>query len=295
MFELTFLPYVLIFILGLFVGSFLNLVSDRLEKGGSIWLGRSSCDFCNRKLAPKELVPLVSFFMQGGKCVNCKKKISLYYPASEILTASVFLAVSWWLKVFTSFDISRVIIFVVFIIISSILIVIFLSDLKYMIVPDKVVIPGIIFVLASQVLGSLFYSYSLYKNLNSSEFGNYLIKAGFLKSHVISYFSSVGGNVLTAFGVSLFFLFLIYITKGRGMGGGDVKLGFLIGLLNGFPNTFVSLFLSFLTGALCSFILVLIKKKRLKDAIPFGPFLIIGSFITLIFGSTIVDWYLKLL
>ena len=106
---------------------------------------------------------------------------------------------------------------------------------------------------------------------------------------------NAGMSFAGAFGISLFFLLLIFLTKGRGMGGGDVKLGFLIGLVNGFPLSVVAIFLGFLIGAMYSLLLVLFKKKSLKGTIPFGPFLIIGSYLTVFFGNFLFEWYLRLL
>ena len=92
----------------------------------------------------------------------------------------------------------------------------------------------------------------------------------------------------------LFFLSLIKITRGMGMGGGDVKLGFLIGLFNGFPVNIIAIFVGFLSGALVSLVLVLLKKRSMKDTIAFGPFLIFGSILSLVFGQQILNWYIGL-
>jgi leader peptidase (prepilin peptidase)/N-methyltransferase len=97
----------------------------------------------------------------------------------------------------------------------------------------------------------------------------------------------VGGAIL----IALFFQFLILITKGRGMGDADVKLGFLIGLVNGFPMAFMAVFMGYVLGAFYSVFLMLMKKKTMKDSIPFGPFLILGSVLILLFGNQIWLWY----
>jgi prepilin signal peptidase PulO-like enzyme (type II secretory pathway) len=91
--------------------------------------------------------------------------------------------------------------------------------------------------------------------------------------------------------ICLFFLLLVWATKGRGMGWGDVKLGFLIGLVNGFPYGFEAIFFGFVFGAIYSLVLILLKKKTVKDTIAFGPFLILGSVFVLIWGERILNWY----
>ncbi|OGC49764.1 hypothetical protein A2716_00160 [candidate division WWE3 bacterium RIFCSPHIGHO2_01_FULL_40_23] len=289
------LIYFIVFVSGLFIGSFLNLVSDRLEKGGDVLFGRSACDFCKTELSWRELIPIVTFLLQKGKCAKCGKKLSLYHPFSELMTGLVFLSFAYFVKLPLNLTLLTWGLFFFYIVLFSFFLIIFLSDLKFMIIPDKVVIPAIVFSTLS-VLGSVaFYSYDLYKQLSSSEFGVYLIKAGFLKFHALLVLRNAGMSFAGAFGISLFFLLLIFLTKGRGMGGGDVKLGFLIGLVNGFPLSVVAIFLGFLIGAMYSLLLVLFKKKSLKGTIPFGPFLIIGSYLTVFFGNFLFEWYLRLL
>lgn len=295
MFLVSFVTYSIIFISGLLIGSFLNLVSDRLQSGKTIVFGKSMCDFCKKELGPKELIPLLSFVFQKGKCAHCNAKLSLYYPFSEILTGLLFLLFALWLNLPYNFTYSTWVAFFFYALLSSFLVIILLSDLKFMIIPDKVVIPAIIFVSLSSFSSWIFYSYELYKNLNSYDFGKYLIKAGFLKYHALLTFKSIGFNFVGAFGIALFFLLLIFITKGRGMGGGDVKLGFLIGLINGFPNAVISIFLGFFIGALYSIVLLFLRRKKFGEVIAFGPFLILGSVISIFFGSAIFEWYVHLL
>ncbi len=289
------LYYVLIFIGGTLVGSFLNVVSDRLLKGKSIVMGRSECESCHKELSAKELVPVVSYLLQKGKCSSCGVKLSAYYPISEILTGSLFVALAVWLGVFSTADTSIYIAYAFHLVIASFLVALLLTDLKDMILPDKIVFPAIIFVLVARICAVTWALYKMYQSLVSDPFGKYLLKAGFLTNHIkfeaVNLVWVIGGALF----VSLFFLFLIFITKGRGMGGGDVKLGFLLGLINGFPNFAVMLFASFLAGALYSIVLVLLRKKGMKEAIPFGPFLILGCYVALFFGEYLVNRYLSML
>jgi prepilin signal peptidase PulO-like enzyme (type II secretory pathway) len=101
-------------------------------------------------------------------------------------------------------------------------------------------------------------------------------------------------TVISAFVIGLFFFLLTKIKDGKAMGGGDVKLAFLIGLFNGFPYNVLAIFLGFLFGSVFSLGLILMKRKTVKDTVPFGPFLILGSVVALIWGSQIIDWYINL-
>lgn len=247
-----------VFILGLFVGSFLNVLADRLPKGESVIKGRSHCDKCKKELAWYDLIPLLSFLMLKGKCRYCHTSLSFYYPIVELTTGFLFMAVllfvlGWDINFISIISIITVI---YYLFIASILIVIFFSDLRYGIIPDKVILPAILVSF-------------LYLILNT----NYLILP----------------HVLSAVGASLFFLFLFLITKGRGMGFGDVKFAFLIGLILGFPNIIVGLYAAFLTGAFVGIILILWRKRKLREAIPFGPFLVLGTMFGLFLGEKLLD------
>ena len=203
--------------------------------------------------------------------------------------------VGYWLKIHQSSELITWLAFLFYIVISSIFIIVLFSDLKYMMIPDKVIIPGVVLTLIFQLSLAAYYSINLYNRLNSDSFGKYLVKAGYVNRHALLAFQGVGVNFLAGLSISLFFLALIFITKGRGMGGGDVKLGFLIGLLNGFPNSIVAIFSGFLTGAIYSLILVIAGKKKLKESIAFGPFLVLGNYIALLTGNAIIEWYIHIL
>ena len=143
------------------------------------------------------------------------------------------------------------------------MIVIFFADLKYGIIPDKIVFPAI--------LVSAFYLLTM----------NYQLLAI---------------NFLSTLGAGLFFLLLFLITRGRGMGFGDVKFSFLMGLILGFPNIIVALYLAFLTGAIVGCILIIWRKKKVfGTAIPFGPFLVLGNFIAIFFGEVLTQIFLRLM
>src|SRR3989344_5369953 len=167
----------------------------------------------------------------------------------------------------------------------------FLTDLKFRLVPNKIVYTAIIFVILFQLVVSVYNLVVLRAGLLNDTFGVYLYKAGYFDNQVLYLLRDFGFNIVSSFAISLFFLFLIFITKGRGMGGGDVTLGFLIGMVNGFPNNILAIFLGFIIGAVVSVVLVLIKIKTIKDTIPFGPFLILGSIVAYVYGTAVLDWY----
>ncbi len=228
-----------LFFIGLAVGSFLNVLIDRLPNGESVLIGRSHCDFCKKTLRWYELLPVISWIMQGGKCRRCHKRLSIQYPLIELVTAVGFIFLYQLLA-------SSMLSLFAYALIFSSLLVIFVADFKYQIIPDSMIAAGI--------LGALLV---LFFPMNHKLF-------------IMNY-------IFSAVGASLFFLTLWFITRGRGMGFGDVKLAFLLGLLLGFPRIIVAFYIAFLTGALVGVILILSGKKSLKSNVPFGPFLILGA------------------
>ncbi len=234
------------FLLGISTGSFLNVLIDRLPKGQTIW-GRSKCDGCKKTLTWYELIPVVSWIMQGARCRRCHKPLSIQYPLVELATGLGFVFLSF------SFSYSLTVLLSYCLLFSSLL-VIFVADLKYQIIPDIMLIIGGI--------------------------------------GVIGLIGETGGiweNILAGSGAAVFFFFLWVITHGRGMGFGDVKLAFLLGFLLGYPFTVIALYLAFLTGAVAGVILILVRKAGLKSKIAFGPFLILGTLITIVWGEQIIS------
>lgn len=287
--------YVLIFIAGLFIGSFLNVVSDRIVSKRSFFVGRSVCEFCNKILSAIELVPVFSFFMQRGVCRSCKGKLSWYYPISEILTGLAFAITSYKLNIFSDNASAFTWLYFVFlVVVLSVYIILLLTDLKYLLLPNKVLYPAIIFTVSFLVLGMALSLNYTYQSLNSDTFGKYLIKAGYWDLQWQAVVTDHIYILLSALGIGVFFWLLTLIKNGRAMGGGDVKLAFLIGLVNGFPHNIFAIFLGFLFGAVISLFLVWAKRKTIKDTVPFGPFLLLGSFVMLFWGDTLIDWYFGL-
>ena len=248
----------LLFLVGLFVGSFLGVLVDRIPKRKPFIYERSICDFCKEKLNWYDLIPVLSFILLRGKCRYCKKTLPLFYPTIELLTGIVYILI--YLFITTIFPFSYLNL-VYYFFICSLLIVIFYIDFKHGIIPDKI--------LLSAVLAT-----SIYLVVNN------------LSLIYIHFFSGVFA--------SLFFLIIsllyFYFRKKIAMGGGDIKFAFLMGLILGFPGIIVGLYSAFLTAALYSIILIIWGKKAfLKDSIPFGPFLVLGTFISIFWGNLIFE------
>jgi len=246
---------VLISILGLIVGSFSNVCIYRIPKNESIVYPASHCPKCRSIISPKDNIPLLSYILLKGRCRNCKSKISIQYPVVELLTGLTYLIiyVIYGLSIQT----------LIYIILSSALIIIAFIDLNEQIIPDVISLPGI-------VIGFILSFFVPYISFINSASG------------VV-----VGGGIILVIGLAGSVIF-----KKEAMGGGDVKLAAMIGAFLGWRYIIVSLFLGFFLGALTGIILIMAKIKKREDAIPFGPFIALGSIITLLWGEKIISWYL---
>ncbi|MBI2009967.1 MAG: prepilin peptidase [Candidatus Chisholmbacteria bacterium] len=260
----------IVFLMGLAVGSFLNVVVYRMLTGESFWRGRSKCPHCHRQIAWYDNIPLLSFLMLRGKCRWCGQKISWRYPVLEFLTALLFV---WWLQVGTLFFrltqppytwVQPTFWLVVGVAFLSMAVV----DLYYGVLPD-------VFTVGVAVVAFLY------------RFG--LTVMGIMKLEDFLLY------VASAVGASFFFGILILLTKGKGMGWGDVKLAFAIGLVLGWPKTLVALVLAFLTGAIVGIILIISRKRSLKQTVPFGPFLVVGTLSALVWGERMWQTYMRYL
>jgi len=247
-----------LFVLGLCVGSFLNVVVYRFNHGLSPLLGRSICPKCKKKIPWQDNIPLLSFILLGGKCRFCKKSISPQYPLVELATGILF-AVNYQGLSWIIMDYQGWLNLVYYLFLTSVLIAIFVSDLRYQTIPDKIVYPA--------------------------------IGLAFIWSVVSGWWLVVGVGAAAAG----FFLLLVLLTRGKGMGLGDVKLAGLMGLVLGWPKIVIALYLSFLTGAVVGVILVLSRKKRFGEHIPFGPFLAGATWISIFWGEAFWQLYLMIL
>lgn len=264
-------------VFGLFIGSFLNVIIYRLHTKEKIIKSRSHCAKCGKTLHWYELIPVFSFIIQKGKCRMCGKRISLQYLLVEISTAFMFLLIfNFQFSIFNQpliFNFQFLLSLFFFWIVVSGLIVIFVYDLKHYIIPDKVLVPLIIVV--------LFYT---------------LVQDFVFNNETIQQFSNLASvqGLISALAISSFFFLLFYVSNGRWMGFGDVKLVFFMGFLLGWPAILVALFISFTSGAIIGLALIGIGKKTIKSQVPFGPFLIFGTFVVLFWGNQLVNWYLDL-
>ena len=250
----------IVFIFGLFLGSFLFVLIKRLPLSESVVTSRSKCDFCGHTLSFLDLVPVLSFVSLGGRCRYCRKKLSAAYPLFELFCGVAFLLTYFLtLNGFISYPLvqgSYIYLFLFMAVILATLIVIFFADLFSYIIPLSMVVVGLI---ATTI---------------------YLFLSGGLP--LVLSFLPVG--IITA----LFFLLIYLVTLKRGIGFGDVIYGFYMGFFLGFPKIVVGLYGAFLTGAFVSIILILLSKKRLRGGVvPFGPFLVIGTVFALLFGDRV--------
>jgi leader peptidase (prepilin peptidase) / N-methyltransferase len=239
------------FIIGLLFGSFYNVVGLRIPVKESIVAPRSACPNCKHTLTPKELIPVLSYLIQRGKCRQCQASISPLYPIMEFLTGALFvvvpLALGWTAEIWVGWTL------------VSLFIIITVSDLKYMLIPDKIL---------------LFFA------------GVFLVERIFIP--LSPWWDSLLGATV---GFSL--LLLISIVSKGGMGGGDIKLYALIGFVLGTKLVLMSLFISTLLGALIGIIGIMVGVFERKKPIPFGPFIALGSLIAYFYGNTIFNAYLS--
>lgn len=243
---------------GLCVGSFLNALIFRLREGKSVWRGRSQCQHCGKTLQWLELIPVLSFLAQKGRCRRCHRKISWQYPLVEMVTALLFVSAAFYNQ-FLIFNFQ----ILIYWFIISVLLVIFVYDLRFGEIPDSISLPAII------ILAILFWN---------------------------DYFRWIG--ILTGAG---WFALQYFVSRGRWVGGGDIRLGALMGAILGWPQILAALFIAYVSGAIVSLPLLLLKKKKLsllpseQATLPFGVFLVPATFITMWRGREIINWYFKFL
>ncbi len=244
----------LLFLLGLAVGSFLNVLALRHKKNGriltrDILFGRSRCRACRKTLVWYELIPLFSFLWQKGKCRHCHEPLSRQYPLVEFGTAVIFALTGSYLYPYG-----------LWLVIFSALILVALIDFRMKIIPDQM---NLLLLLAGGALVAT-------------------NQIGFLSltNHII--------GLLAGFGL---IGLIVVLTDGKGMGEGDWKMAAALGFIFGWPQILVLLALGFIVGGLFACGILAVGKKTLGGTLPFGPFLVISSLITAFWGEAIVRWY----
>ncbi len=256
--------YLLVAILGFIVGSFLNAVIFRLKSQKSFINGRSECPHCHHILSAADLIPVFSFLYLKGKCRYCGKKISWQYPIVEALTAFLFLLSLSHLGLTISFIWSMVFI--------SILIVIGIYDFRHFLILDKVILSASILAFIKNIALDLSAAHPVFD----------------LRGYVID-------GILAAIIISSFFAIQYYISKGKWIGFGDVKLGIFLGLLFGVKLGLLMLILGYFIGALTGITLIAMGLRNMSSRLPLGSFLAISAIIVLLYGKGIAAWYLNLI
>ena len=240
-----------IFIIGTIMGSFFNVVAHRLSNNESIIKPGSHCEKCNHLLKWYELIPIISFLIQGGRCRLCHTKLSWWYPLIEIITGLFYLFSYLYFGLSYDFFISLVI--------SSVLVITCITDFNYLIILDEPLIVGSILII--------------------------IIK--FLQGGIIDTLIAILSGLLLFFFMLLVKILGDKAFKRESLGGGDIKLSFFIGLSLGYKLAFVNLVLaSLLTLPIAFYYLIKYRDRE----VPFGPFLIISNFIIFVFASPILEF-----
>jgi len=262
--NLMIMLFILSVIIGLAIGSFLNVVIYRLPRGESLITPPSHCPNCKSRILWYDNLPILSYLLLKGRCRKCKKPIPWRYPMVEGICALFFFLLFWHYSPSISINLFFILALIKALLFVSILIPVFFIDIEHQIIPDSL-------------------SYTLFASVVSiSGFQGYLIPS--LKG------AAVGAGIF----LLIFYLSLIFLHQ-PGMGIGDIKIAAGIGAFFGWEMALLAFFLSFFTGAVIAGVFLLLHLKQMKDRIPFGPFLVVGAFITLFFGKNIINLYFSLL
>ncbi len=257
---------IFIFLAGLCVGSFLNVCIHRIPLEKSVFASPPGCTGCETPFKGPDRIPLYGYINLKGKCRNCNTPLSIQHLIVELSTGIL------WLLVYLRYDLSFETLALIFF--FSLLIPVFFIDLSHLIIPNGLVLIGL-------AGGAGVFIYNLFKPFS-------LFDSPFWYTPLLGMISSSG----LLFMVALIGL-LIYKDDGA-MGMGDVKLFLPIGLFLGWKLALLALVLSVMLGALVSIVLLVLRLKDRKSAIPFGPFIIISSYITGFYGLNLLNWYLHL-
>ncbi len=252
-----------IFLIGITVGSFLNVVIDRLPAGQSIITPPSHCPHCQQRLRRLDLIPVLSYLLLRGHCRYCHAPIPRYLPAIEAVTGVIFLLF------FLKYDLGAL--WIISALYSAILIALAAIDIKDGIIPNKIIYP----VMPLAIILSLIFLPPQGEGLFVS---NLTLAA--------LYSSLLGGAI------SFLILFIPCLVYKEGMGWGDVKLAGLTGFMLGFPSSLAAIAIALISGGIMAVALLLMGRKNRKQTIPFGPFLSLGALAALAWGQNIVNWYL---
>ncbi len=247
------MKYLVVFLLGLIFGSFTSVVIVRLRSGErGILAGRSHCPECRHRLGAADLVPVLSYAASRGKCRHCGKGIPAFYPLLELGMGAAFLTTGW-LAGFDDYATLAVLLAMTFF-----FVLLSVYDGLYQEVPDEISLPAIVF---------------------------FLIAFPLLGLH--GPWDGLKGLIVP----TLFFGLLFFGSRGKWLGGGDLRIGGIMGAILGHPRVLLGLFLGYLLGALFSVAGLATGKLTRKTAIPFAPFLLLGTYVAFFWGEGIMDWY----
>jgi leader peptidase (prepilin peptidase)/N-methyltransferase len=255
-------------LLGIAVGSFLNVCIDRLPVGGSLVYPPSRCDACRHRLSPTDLIPLLSYLWLRGRCRYCRAPVPRRILLVEVLGGVVFFLAFWRFGLSPQFAITAFW--------SSVFLAIIFIDWEHKLILNKVTLPAAVMALAILAVDSILPDLGILGHL-----------------HFVPGTSILSGLIGGA--AAFLFFFIIVIINPRGMGMGDVKLAGLMGLVVGFPLVCFALLIGIVIGGLVAVALLLFGKKGRKDLIPYGAFLGIGPIVILLWGVDIYNWYMGLM
>jgi prepilin signal peptidase PulO-like enzyme (type II secretory pathway) len=282
---------VILFIFGAALGSFINVVALRYDPEKFIFsknivgwpsclpAGRSHCPHCKKNLRWFELIPLLSFVLQGGRCLRCRERVSFRYPIVEIMSGAIVAFVPMRLAAFYAPGalLSASVVWSIFFLT---LLLLSLIDLRWFLIPDEI----------NVALGALAIIIAFF-------IPPQITQASFLKHFgqlLGSGFAPWQGHIIGSLAAFLFFAAIIAATRGRGMGMGDLKLVAPLGLAFGWPDILIAIALAFVTGSIFGIYVMLYRGKTMKSAVPFGPFLALGALFALFCGYEIVKLYFGL-
>ena len=286
---------IILFLFGIAIGSFLNVVILRYD--GEHFLfdtkmigGRSHCMHCKQMLRWFELVPIISFLIQGGRCRRCRARLNIQYPIIELLSGLVFIFVPLALGIGASvvsasgIAVPLAIITALWVAAFEALLVMSVIDIRLGIIPDEINI----FLAALGIFLAIVSAGYFGGGTNESFLGPYAAIFGWQGSAVLA-------KIIGAATGGAFFAVLIGVTRGKGMGMGDLKLAIPLGLIFGWPDIIFLLVFAFVIGAIVGVLAIARGKNSMKGTLPFGPFLALGAATLFFCGPQIFSWYFSLL
>lgn len=257
---------VLFFLLGLAAGSFANVLIARRRELSSIFTTRSRCPECRTTLSAIELIPLLSYLYLHGRCRSCGKRISLQYPVVELASGLLFL---WLASRLTSVSPLTLSVFLLLLVVALLSVVLATTDLIEHEYPSSLIYLTVMFSLI----------YGLATSLERTIVGG----SPFL---ALDYRGILLGSLVGLLVIGGLYL----LTRRRGVGEGDIYLGLSSGMLTGYPGVLLSLAIAFIAGGLIAAFLLFFRRRQIGDSLPFGPFILGGSLLVVVYGERLLTW-----